>query len=120
MNVEVKIAAEIARRAFWLGPVVAITVAGVRGFEAGMAALTGVGIVAAYFLSGGALLSWAGKRSPQALAAMAFGSFVGRLVVVTGLFWLAWSRLDQFGLGVGLTVGVIGLLGIQAAKELRT
>lgn len=109
----------MARRTLWLGPLVAAVALAIGGISAGLAALAGAAIVATIFILSGRALSWAGRRSPNALGAVALGGFVVRLVLLTALVWVALRFLgvDRTGLFLGLGVTYIGLLVMQARKE---
>ncbi|NIA26154.1 MAG: hypothetical protein GWP04_11385 [Gammaproteobacteria bacterium] len=119
MDVEARMGSEMARRTLWLGPLVAAVALAIGGVPAGLAALVGAAIVATIFLLSGRALSWAGRRSPNALGAAALGGFVVRLVLLTALVWVALRFLgvDRTGLFLGLGVTYIGLLVMQARKE---
>jgi len=110
---------EMARRTLWLGPLVAVAALAIGGVPSGLAALAGAAIVAGIFLLSGRVLSWAGRRSPNALGAAALGGFIVRLVLLTALVWTAleFLGLDRTGLFLGLGVTYIGLLVLQARKE---
>ena len=110
----------MARRAVWLGPLVVAMAALVGGAQAALGAAVGVAVVVGNFLLSGWLLSWAGQRSPNVWGAMALGSFLARFVILTGLVAFAWLVLDlsRLGLVIGLGVGYLGLLVLQAREEL--
>jgi len=119
VDVEARMGSEMARRTLWLGPLVAAVALAIGGISAGLAALAGAAIVATIFILSGRALSWAGRRSPNALGAVALGGFVVRLVLLTALVWVALRFLgvDRTGLFLGLGVTYIGLLVMQARKE---
>jgi hypothetical protein len=119
VDVEARMGSEMARRALWLGPAVAIIALLIGGIPSGLAALVGAAIVALIFLGSGRVLSWAGRRSPTVLGAAALGGFIVRLALLTALVWAAISLvgLDRTGLFVGLGATYLGLLVLQARKE---
>ncbi len=120
MDVEARMGAEMARRSWWLVPLV-VAVSGLAGgWDAALAALVGSGIAVAAMWGTGRALSWSARRSPQALGAMAMGGFLVRLVVLTGLVWIAlrWLDLDVMGLAIGMGGTYVALLVLQARKEL--
>ncbi|GBD84389.1 hypothetical protein BMS3Abin02_00782 [bacterium BMS3Abin02] len=119
MDVEARMGSEMARRTLWLGPLVAAVALAIGGVPAALAALAGAAIVAVIFLLSGTVLSWAARRSPNALGAAALGGFVVRLVLLTALVWAALRFLgvDRTGLFLGLGATYIGLLVMQARKE---
>jgi hypothetical protein len=120
VRTETQIGAEMARRAVWVGPVVAAMAALVGGAQAALGAAVGVAVVVGNFLLSGWLLSWAAQRSPNVWGAMALGSFLARFVMLTGLVAFAWLVLDlsRVGLVIGLGVGYLGLLILQARQEM--
>lgn len=119
MDVEARMGSEMARRTLWFGPLVAAAAFAIGGIPAGLAALAGAGLVAVIFLLSGKALSWAGRRSPNALGAAALGGFVIRLVLLSAFVWaaLTFLGLDRTGLLLGLGATYIGLLVMQARKE---
>jgi hypothetical protein len=119
MDVEARIATEMVRRAFWFVPLMALAVGVVRGLQAGLAALIGAALVVLNFWGWGKVLAWSGRRSPQVLGAAAFFGFLARLLVLFAAVWLLLALgFDRTGLLVGVGVSYVGLLVMQAKKEL--
>ena len=120
MDVEARMGTEMAKRALWLGPLVVVVAALIGGSEAALAALVGAVVVTLTYWGSSWLMSLAARRSPEALGAAAMGGFLGRLVVLTAVVWVLVSvfELDLIGLFLGIGVTYIGLIVLQARKEL--
>ncbi len=86
-EVETEIAHDLVRKIAIVAPI-AILGAGLwRGVDGALGVLFGLAVVAANFLVGAALLSWAARISPTAMAGAAMGGYIVRMagIVVIAL-----------------------------------
>ena len=105
--VEREVVVDMIRRAAPALPVLILVAGLTRGADGAWSAAYAVALVVANFLLAAALVGWAARISPVAMAATAMGSFAGRLVVVTVAFLLvkdqAWVDVVVFGFTLILT-----------------
>jgi hypothetical protein len=110
--VEREVVLDMVRRAAPALPVLILVAGLARGMDGAWSAAFAVGLVVANFLLAAALIGWAARISPVAMAATAMGSFAGRLLLVTVAFLLvkdqAW--VDVVAFGFTLIVTHLGLL----------
>jgi len=120
VDVEARMGTEMTRKSPWLAPLVVGGAWLLWGWEGAAAAIVGVLLAVGSLWITGRLLSWSARRSPSALAAAAMGGFVVRLVVLTTAVWVGLEvfDLDSKGLVLGIGVTYLGLLVLQARKEL--
>jgi hypothetical protein len=108
--VEREVGFDLAKRAALVAPVVllvAFLVSGVEGLAGAALALV---LVAANFLIGALSLSWAGRRGPNALAAVAVGGFLVRMAVILGVIVATQHVVNVYWLVGVLAVAHVGLL----------
>jgi hypothetical protein len=110
--VESVIARDMARRAALAAPVVVVGLGLARGGGAAAGAALALAVVAANFLAAAAILAWAARISPGALATAALGGYVVRLAVVTvaGLAVRTQGWVDFTVFCIVLVVSHLGLL----------
>ena len=118
MDVEAIIGRRLAGRAMMVAPLAAVVSWAIWTGAAGMWALVGALMAAGSFAATGWALSLAARRSPFTLGAVAFGGFVVRLLIITGLVWMAASVWDAHLYGMLLGVGA-AWLGALAAETRR-
>ena len=110
--VEREVVVDMIRRAAPALPVLILVAGLTRGADGAWSAAYAVALVVANFLLAAALVGWAARISPVAMAATAMGSFAGRLVVITVAFLLvkdqAW--VDVVAFGFTLIITHLGLL----------
>jgi hypothetical protein len=111
-QVESQIARDVARRALLVTPVVALGVGLWRGPDAALAVIAAVALVVANLLASAALLGWAARVHPGAMQAVALGSFLGRIIVITviGVGVKALDVVDWPVFCIALVVSYFGLL----------
>jgi len=109
-NVEVAIAAGIARHAIPLTPVVALGGLALGGFEGLYSAVAGLAIVVANVAAAARISKWAASISPGALYGAALGGYVARLGVITGVVFLLRDVVDITALGLSIVVSQLTLL----------
>jgi hypothetical protein len=73
-------------------------------------AAVALALVTCNFLAGALSLSWASKRSPAVLGAVALGGFLVRMLVVLGVIVLVEPYVDMACLVIVLLVSHVGLL----------
>ena len=110
--VEREVVVDMVRRAAPALPVLVLVAGLVRGMDGAWSAGFAIALVVFNFLLAAALIGWAARISPVAMAATAMGSFAGRLLLVTVAFLLvkdqAW--VDVVAFGFTLIVTHLGLL----------
>jgi hypothetical protein len=110
--VEREVVVDMVRRAAPALPVLVLVAGLLRGMDGAWSAAFAVALVVLNFLLAAALIGWAARISPVAMAATAMGSFAGRLLLVTVAFLLvkdqAW--VDVVAFGFTLIVTHLGLL----------
>jgi hypothetical protein len=82
-KIEREIAVDLAKKAAIVTPIVVIGLGIWRGPDAALGAFLALALVTVNFLASAAILGWAAKHAPHALAGVAMLSFLGRLVVIT-------------------------------------
>ena len=82
-KIEREIAVDLAKKAAIVAPIVVIGLGIWRGPDAALGAFLALALVVVNFLASAAILGWAAKHAPHALAGVAMLSFLGRLVVIT-------------------------------------
>ena len=120
MDVEARMGSEMIRRSVWLAPLVVGGAWLLWGGDAAAAATIGVLLAVGSLWITGRVLSWSARRSPSALAVAAMGGYLGRLIVLTAAIWVGLRvfELDSMGLVLGVGVTYLGLLVLQARREL--
>jgi hypothetical protein len=108
--VERQVAGDLARRALIVAPLVVAAAAVWRGADGAAGAAISLALVACNFWAGALSLGWAARRSPTALASVAFGGFLVRMAFVLGAVLLAKPHVDSATLGLTLVVTHVGLL----------
>jgi hypothetical protein len=107
-----EIALDLAKKAAIITPIVVIALGIWRGPDAALGAFLALALVVANFVASAAILGWAAKHAPHALAGVAMLSFLGRLVVITiigaGIKQLDFVDFTVFG--VTLVISYLALL----------
>jgi hypothetical protein len=105
--VEREVVVDMVRRAAPALPVMVLAAGLLRGADGAWSASFAAALVVLNFLLAAALIGWAARISPVAMAATAMGSFAGRLLLVTVAFLLvkdqAWVDVAVFGFTLILT-----------------
>lgn len=105
--VEREVVVDMIRRAAPVLPALVLVAGLLRGVDGAWSAAFAVALVVANFFLAAALIGWAARISPVAMAATAMGSFAGRLMIVTVAFLLvkdqAWMDVVAFGFTLILT-----------------
>jgi hypothetical protein len=105
--VEREVVVDMVRRAAPVLPGLVLAAGLLRGGDGAYSAAFAVALVVGNFLVAAALLGWAARISPVAMAATAMGGFAGRLMMVTVAFLLvkdqAWVDVVAFGFTLILT-----------------
>ena len=78
-EVETQIAHDLAKKVAIIAPFVILAAGLWRGLDGALGVALGLAVVAANFLVGAALLSWAGRISYSALAGAAMGGYIIRM-----------------------------------------
>lgn len=110
-HVESTIARDVARRALFVTPVLALGLGLWRGPDAALAVVAAIALVVVNLLGSAALLGWAARVSPAALQGVALGSFLGRLIVIT-LVGIGIKALDVVDWPVFCIVLVVSYFGL--------
>jgi len=86
-EVETQIAHDLVKKIAIIAPLALLAVGLWRGVDGALGVLFGLAVVAANFLVGAALLSWAARISPTAMAGAAMGGYIVRMfgIVVIAL-----------------------------------
>lgn len=119
--VEVVLATHTARRAVWVGPLLVVAFAVLRGWDGAWSSALGVGVVVGNFLLAGAMLSL-GIRISLAMyhAAALFGFFLRLgLVAATTLLVAALVDVDRPAFGISAVVAYMVLLVAEAVSVAR-
>jgi hypothetical protein len=110
--VERQVALDMAKRGLLVAPAVVAVAWAIWGPHGGISAGVGLALAVANLLLAAILLSWAARISLVALAAAAFGGYVLRLAILTGvvfaihgLSWVSWVPL-----ALTLVITHLGLL----------
>ena len=82
-KIERDIAADLAKKAAIVTPIVVIGLGIWRGPDAALGAFLALALIVANFFASAAILGWTAKHAPHALAGVAMLSFLGRLVIIT-------------------------------------
>jgi hypothetical protein len=110
--VERQVAADMIRRALPFLPALVVIAGLIWGVDGALSAAFAVGIVLANFGIAAAILAWAARISPTAMAVAAFASFFIRFALITVAVLAvkdqAWVELVP--LGITLVVTHLGLL----------
>ena len=80
---EREIAIDLAKKAAIVTPIVVIGLGIWRGPDAALGAFLALALIVVNFFASAAILGWAAKHAPHALAGVAMLSFLGRLVIIT-------------------------------------
>jgi hypothetical protein len=111
-TIERDIAVDLAKKAALVSPIVVIALGIWRGPDAALGAFLALALVVANFLASAAILGWAARRAPHALAGVAMLSFLGRLVIITiigaGIKQLDFVDFTVFG--ITLVISYLALL----------
>jgi hypothetical protein len=82
-QIERDIAIDLAKKAAIVTPIIVIGFGIWRGPDAALGAFLALALVVVNFFASAAILGWAARHVPHALAGVAMLSFLGRLVVIT-------------------------------------
>jgi len=111
-DVERQLAFDMARRGVLVAPVLIAGATAVWGVHGGMSAAFAVGLALANLILAAVLVSWAARISLLAMAAVALGGYLLRLVLLTAAVfairhqgWVSWIPL-----ALTLLVTHLGLL----------
>jgi len=109
---EPAIAADLARRAAMVAPVVLGVALWVRGGDGAWSAAFALGLVVVNFLFAAASLAWAARISPGFYMGTALGGYMVRLGLITVAVLLVrnMSWVDLPALGITLVAAHLGLL----------
>lgn len=120
-DVEAALGRATAARALVVGPVLVAAIGLVRGWPGAAAAAAGVAIVAGNFVAAGAVLSWAGRRSPGLYHAVALAGFIIRLgLIMLMMFGVAWIwDADRPAMAVAVVASYLVLLTWEAVAVSR-
>jgi hypothetical protein len=103
-NVETELAGDMVKRAIPVAPAIVLVAGILGGSQGAWSALLAIGVVAANFLLAAVSLSWAARISPVALMATAFGGFLARMGLVTGVILAvrhtSWINLTAFAITI--------------------
>lgn len=122
---QVRDEAGMAAAAVRLGLVLAVPVLGLaawlRGVDGALTAAFGLALVVGGFALTGRSLAWAGRRSTEALMAVALGGFLLRLVLYAALIVLLRDveGLDGPVLAVTVATALVAVLGYEVRLVLR-
>jgi hypothetical protein len=111
-EVERELAFDMLRRGVWLAPVVLLAATMIWGVEGAASAALAIALVSVNLLLAALGLSWAAKRSLNALMVMSLAGFAVRMGLVTAVLFAvrdaAW--VNMVALGVCVIVTHLGLL----------
>ena len=115
-DVEAIMARHTVRRVVWVAPPLIAVFWLARGFDGGVAAAIGIGIVAANFLLAGLALSKSARISLALYHAAALFGFVVRLgLIMLAMFLIARATdIDRLAMGVAAVVSYLVLLSWEA------
>ena len=110
--VEAQVAADMARRALPVLPVLVVVAGLIWGADGAVSAAFAVALVLANLALSAALLGWAARISLSLLMVAALGGFLIRLVLLTAVVWAVHGQpwVDMVALGLTLVVTHLGLL----------
>ena len=119
MDVEAALGRRLAWRALWIAPLAGLVSWALWTTLAGGWAVMGALIAAGSFAATGWALSRAARRSFLTLGVVAFGGFVARLVIITGLVWAAVTIWDAhlYGMFLGVGAAWLGALTAEARRQ---
>jgi hypothetical protein len=111
-EVERELAFDMLKRGVWLAPAVLVVATAIWGTEGAASAAVAIALVGANLLLAALALSWAAKRSLNAIMVVSLGGFAVRMgLLVAVLFALRnASWIDLTALGVCVLVTHLGLL----------
>lgn len=109
-DVEVGLAAGMARHALPLLPVVALGGAIIGGLTGSWSAAVGLLLVVANVVGAARIAKWAASVSPGALYGAALGGYVVRLGLITGFVFVVRDQVDIVALGLSIVVSQLTLL----------
>ena len=114
--VEAIIGTNIAKRAVFIAPILAIVFGLLRGWEGAVAALIGVAVVVINFVLGGYILSYAARVSLSLYhAAALFGFFIRLGLITLSMLLIAGvTDIDRLALGISVVVSYLVLLSWEA------
>jgi len=109
---EVQVAADLARRALPVAPVLVALAAIFWGGEGALSALIAIAIVLVNFLAAAGLIAWGAGRSAAALMGAVLGGYVIRLAVVLLALFLVQDEpwIERAPLFATLLITHVGLL----------
>ncbi len=111
-EVERELAFDMLRRGVWFAPAVLVLGAAFWGTEGASSAAVAIALVAVNLVLAAVGLSWAAKRSLNAIMAMSLGGFAVRMGLVCAVLFVVRdaSWVDLTALGVCVLVTHLGLL----------
>jgi hypothetical protein len=111
-EVERELAFDMLKRGVWFAPVVLVLGTVFWGTEGASSALVAIAVVAVNLVLAALGLSWAAKRSLNAIMAMSLGGFAVRMGLVCAVLFAVRdaSWVDLTALGVCVLVTHLGLL----------
>jgi hypothetical protein len=111
-EVERELAFDMLKRGVWFAPAVLLLATVVWGTEGASSAAVAIALVAVNLVLAALGLSWAAKRSLNAVMAMSLGGFAVRMGLVTAVLFAVRdaSWVDLTALGIIVLVTHLGLL----------
>ena len=111
-EVERELAFDMLKRGVWFAPLVLIGATMIWGVEGAASAVLAIALVSVNLVLAAVGLSWAAKRSLNALMVMSLAGFAVRMGLVTAVLFAvrdaAW--VDMVALGICVIVTHLGLL----------
>ena len=116
--IEAIIGVNIAKRAIFVAPILALVFGLVGGWQGAIAALVGVAIVVINFVLGGYVMSYAARISLSLYHAAALFGFLIRLglITVSMLLIANVTDIDRMALGISVVVSYLVLLSWEAVR----
>lgn len=110
--VERELAFDMVKRGAWFAPLIVLLAAAIWGEEGASSAVVAIALVFVNLLLAALALSWAARRSLTLVMAVAFGSFIVRMGLVTMVMLLVKDQpwVDLVALGVTVLLTHLGLL----------
>jgi len=116
--IEAIISVNIAKRAIFVAPILAVLFGLTSGWEGAVAALIGVAVVVVNFILGGYVMSYAARISLSLYHAAALFGFLIRLGLITlSMLLIAGAfDIDRVALGISVVVSYLVLLSWEAIR----
>jgi hypothetical protein len=116
--IEAIISVNIAKRAVFVAPILALVFGITSGWQGAVAALIGVAVVVVNFVLGGYVLSYAARISLTFYhAAILLGFFIRLGLITLSMLLIARvTEIDRLALGISVVVSYLVLLSWEAVR----